>query len=80
MNATHRIPRDGECYARGQDIHCAKLIDLDVVEIRSAVRQREALRKHIRENLSNDALARRFGIHVKTMEKVISYSTWSHIV
>lgn len=47
--------------------------------IRSAARQREALRKHIRDNLSNDALARQFGVHVRTIEKVLQSETWSHI-
>lgn len=64
---------------RGQNLPQAKLLDLDVVAIRSAVRQRESLRKHIRDNLSNDALALRFGVHVRTIEKAIRGESWSHI-
>lgn len=71
--------RAREFAARGQDLPQAKLLDLDVAAIRSAARQREALRKHIRENLSNDALARQFGVHVRTIEKVLTSESWSHI-
>jgi hypothetical protein len=64
---------------RGQELPQTVLLDLDVVAIRSAVRQRESLRKHIKENLSNDALASKFGVHVRTIEKCIQHYTWSHI-
>jgi len=64
---------------RGQELRHAKLLDIDVVSIRSAAKQRENLKKHIRENLSNEAIAKSFGIHVRTVEKVLSYETWSHI-
>lgn len=62
--------------ARGIRLPHAKLMPLDVAEIRSAARQREALRQHIRNNLSNEALARKFGVHVRTIEKVLSYENW----
>lgn len=71
--------RARELAARGQDLPQAKLLDVDVVAIRSAARQRESLRKHIRENLSNDALAKQFGVHVRTIEKALSAETWCHI-
>jgi hypothetical protein len=64
---------------RGQELNHAKLLDIDVVSIRSAAKQRENLKKHIRENLSNEALAKAYGIHVRTVEKVLSYETWGHV-
>ena len=67
-------------FARGQDLPQSKLIDLDVVEIRSAVRQRESLKKHIKENLSNEALAKKHGVHIRTIEKISTYESWGHIV
>ena len=67
-------------FARGQDLPQSKLLDLQVVEIRSAVRQRENLRKHIKENLSNEALAKKHGVHVRTIEKISTYESWGHIV
>lgn len=72
--------RTREFALRGQELPQTKLMDLDVVEIRSAARQREALRKHIRDNLSNEALAAKFGVHVRTIEKIMQHDTWSHIV
>lgn len=71
--------RARELAPRGQDLPQAKLLDLDVVTIRSAARQREALRQHIRDNLSNEALARQFGVHVRTIEKVLSAESWGHV-
>lgn len=73
------LSRTREFAARGQDLPQSKLLDLEVASIRSAARQREALRKHIRENLSNEALARQFGVHVRTIEKVLQHHTWSHV-
>lgn len=61
---------------RGMQLPQTKLTPLDVAEIRSAARQREALRNHIRTNLSNEALACKFGVHVRTIEKVLSYENW----
>ena len=74
------LGRTREFALRGQELPQTKLMDLDVVEIRSAARQREALRKHIRDNLSNEALAAKFGVHVRTIEKIMQHDTWSHIV
>lgn len=71
--------RRTEFCPRGQELPQAKLMDLDVVSIRSAQRQREALLKHIRENLSNAALARQFGVHERTVEKILSRESWAHI-
>jgi len=64
---------------RGQELPQTKLLDLDIVTIRSAAKQRENLRKHIRENLSNEALAKQYGVHVRTIEKCLTYETGSHI-
>lgn len=81
----HNLHRDEweqrrtEFVLRGQDLPHAKLLDLDVITIRSAKKQREALLKHIRENLSNAALARQFGVCERTIEKAVSRETWSHI-
>ena len=64
---------------RGQELPHTKLLDIDVVTIRSAQRQRESLLKHIRDNLGNAALAKQFGVHVRTIEKVLSYETHGEI-
>ena len=73
------LSRARELAARGAELTQSKLIDLDVIAIRSAVVQRENLRQHIANNLSNDALAKKFGVHIRTIEKAIQRETWSHI-
>jgi len=80
----HGINRDEweqrrtEFVARGLDLPQTKLMPLDVSEIRSAARQRDRLKVHIRENLSNAALAKKFGVHERSIEKVLSRESWAH--
>lgn len=80
----HGIDRDEweqrrtEFVARGLDLPQTKLMPLDVSEIRSAARQRDRLKAHIRANLSNAALAKKFGVHERSIEKVLSRESWSH--
>jgi len=71
--------RRTEFVARGQDLPQTKLLDMDVISIRSARRQRLALLAHIKANLSNEALARQYGVHVRTIEKVLSNESWCHL-
>ena len=66
--------------AKGQQLPQTKLLDLDVIAIRSAARQRESLRAHIRNNLSNAALAKQFGVHVRSIEKVLQRETHADVV
>lgn len=71
--------RRTEFVPRGSELPQSKLMPLDVAEIRSAARQRDRLREHINKHLSNAALAEKFGVHVRNIEKVLSRETWSHI-
>jgi hypothetical protein len=80
LDRNEYLSRSREFALRGQELPQTKLSDLDVIAIRSAARQRESLRQHIRSNLSNDALASNFGVHVRTVEKILQYKTWSHLV
>ena len=50
-----------------------KLTDDQVEEVRHAVWKREDLREHIRESLSNEAIAKKLGVNVRTVERVIRY-------
>ncbi len=74
------LSRSREFAVRGQDLPQTKLIDLDVLAIRSAVKQRENLRKYIKDNLSNEALSKKFGVHIRNIEKIITYQTWNHLL
>lgn len=71
--------RRKEFAARGQHARHSKLLDIDVISIRSSIRQRDNLLKHINDNLSNPALARIYGVHVRTIDKVHRGETWSHL-
>ena len=57
----------------------SKLTPAEVQEIRQAKENRLDLMAHISETLSNSALAEKYGVHPRTIEKVLSYETWSHI-
>ena len=79
MERGEYLSRARENARRGQELPQAKLLDVDVITIRSAAKQRENLRKYIRENLSNDALAQKFGVHTRTIEKIVQFESWSHV-
>ena len=79
MERGEYLSRSRSMALRGQDLGQSKLNDDDIKEIRSASEQREKLRQHIRETLSNDALAKKLNVHIRTIEKVLSYETWGHI-
>lgn len=79
MTRDEYLLRVREYCRRGQDLPQAKLLDIDVTSIRSAARQREALRKHIADNLSNEALAKTYGTHVRNIEKIIRREAWSNL-
>ncbi len=73
------LQRRTEFAARGQALPQAKLLDVDVIDIRSAKRQRDRLQQYIRDNLRNDALCTQYGIHPRTLEKILARETWSHL-
>jgi len=62
---------------RGESCN-AKLTEADIKLIRGAVIERNRLREEARR-LSNKALAEKFSVHFRTIEKITSYETWSHI-
>lgn len=73
------LVRASELALRGQDLPQSKLLDIDVIDIRSAHRQRLKLLTYIRENLSNAALAKRHGVAQSSIEKIVSYHAWGHL-
>lgn len=79
MTRDKYLQRRTEFAARGQALPQAKLLDMDVIDIRSAKRQRDKLQQYIRDNLSNDALCTQYGIHPRTLEKILARETWSHL-
>lgn len=71
--------RRREFAARGMALPHSKLTPLEVGAIRQAAWKRKDLIEYIREELSNDALAKQFGVHRRTIEKVLSLESWSHV-
>lgn len=61
---------------RGELLPQAKLTREQVLDIKSAVIQRDGLKQYIKDNLTNNALAKRFGVHRRTIEKIVSNETW----
>jgi len=66
-------------YRRGMDSNLSKLTDIDVIDIRSAYRQAINLRKHISENLTAEALAKRYGVSRSHIEKICGGQIWTHL-
>ena len=64
---------------RGQELPHSKLLDIDVISIRSAVRQRQNLLTYIRENLSNDALCKQYGVSEHVISRTVAYQSYGHI-
>lgn len=79
MSRGEYLCRVYEFAPRGVDLPQTKLESVEVEEIRSAAKQRAALTTHIRANLTNTALAKKYNVHVRTIEKVLTRETWSHV-
>jgi IS30 family transposase len=79
MNRSEYKTRAIEIAPRGNELPHAKLTPEDVEDIRSAAVQRERLRGFIRDSLSNAALANRFGVHRRTIEKVLQRESWINV-
>lgn len=71
--------RQREMSARGMGLPQSKLTPLEVGAIREAAVKRERMRREITETLSNAALAKAYGVHVRTIEKVLSFESWGHV-
>ena len=80
MNRDDYLIRAYEFAPRGQALPQSKLTDQQVIAIRAAQQKRDDLRAHIRETLSNEALAQRMGVHVRTIEKVLNGGAWAHLL
>lgn len=68
------------CALRGSELPQSKFTDDDILEIRSAIKQRENMRKYIKDNLSNEALSKKFNVHYRTIERIIQRETWVHLL
>lgn len=58
--------------ARGEEMPQAKLTESQVLEIRAS---------HVLYSRTHGApaLARKYGVHVRTIEKILSWGSWAHV-
>ncbi len=80
MTRDEYLIRAGEFCKRGFDLPQTKVPPLAIIAIREAARKREELRREITEKYSNAALAKKWGVHPRTIEKIISYTTGKHVL
>lgn len=64
---------------RGEALPWSKLTESQVREIRHLDEYRLRQIAELNAELSRPAIARKFGVHVRTIEKVLSYSSWRHV-
>ena len=65
---------------RGWDLPQTKLPPLAIKSIRESAELRERMRQEITEKYSNASLAKAWGVHVRTIEKVLAYETGRHVL
>lgn len=65
---------------RGMDLPHTKLHPGAIRQIRQAAEDRERMRREITDRFSNAALAKKWGVHVRTIEKVLNYETARHVL
>lgn len=64
---------------RGTDLPQAKLTDRDVKLIRALHAFKQKQIKLLNETLSAKILATKFGVHPRTIEKILTYRGWRHV-
>lgn len=63
----------------GSRLPQSKLDESDVRLIRQIHSEKQAEIKKLNHSCSAKALAEKFGVHYRTIEKVLNYSTWRHV-
>ena len=56
----------------------AKLTEQDVLDIREVVDRRETIRNQLK-TMTNKALSEKYGVHIRTIDKITNFYTWGHI-
>lgn len=66
--------------ARGAELPQAKLNETLVRRIRAEHAAKEEIKRTLDKEFSAEAFARRYGVSVNTVTKVLSYATWRWVV
>lgn len=80
MNRKEYIKRASEFAARGQQLPQSALYDWEVLELRGKKKIRDELNAHIKETLSNEALAKHYGVGIRTIENVLGGKSYTHLL
>lgn len=64
---------------RGTELPQAKLTEDDVRLIRQVHAEARAEIARLHKSCSAKALAEKFGVHHRTVEKILSRETWAHV-
>ena len=64
---------------RGSDLPHSKLTDDDVRMILQIVEDREEM-KRVLKGMTNAAIAHKFGVHVRSIDRVVTGETWGHVL
>ena len=68
-----------ETRARGEQLPQSKLTEDNVREARKFHREAQQAIRDLLDEFSAKGLAKRYGVHYRTMEKALSRETWSHV-
>lgn len=63
---------------RGSTLAHAKLTEYDVSLIRKLIDEREKMRAQVK-NLSNRAIAEKFDVHVRSIDRISTGENWGHV-
>lgn len=67
-------------YKQGLDLPQSKLNPTLVRRIRSEHAAKEKAKRELDEQFSAAAFAKRYGVGKTTIEKVLTYATWRHVL
>ena len=63
---------------RGEELPQSKLTNKIVREILATVEKRNELKAEL-ATMSNKAMAKKYGCHYRTVDKVTGFHTWTHV-
>lgn len=66
--------------SRGSELPQSKLNETLVARIRQQHAAKEAEKRRLDAEYSAHALAKQYGVHYRTIEKILSYETWRHVL
>ncbi len=63
---------------RGSQLPWAKLDEQKVADIMALIERRDELKAELRE-MTNAAIAKRYGVHIRTIDRISNGEAWGHV-